>query len=226
MAPVIDLIGQKFHRLTVIEFSGLKNKRKFWKCSCECGEIRIIQHYDLTRNDSRKIKSCGCFLYPKGENYIEFSKTRIKKTCIENESGCWIWQGYKCEPRKQYGLTSLAVDGVKKKILSHRAAYTLWKGSIPEDKQVLHSCDTPLCCNPDHLHLGTAQDNMDEMKERGRNKQPKGEKNHKAKLKNEDILMIRKLFDKGKTVGELSKSLNLANSTISYITRRITWKHI
>lgn len=158
--------------------------------------------------------------------YLLFSKERIKNTCNEIENGCWIWLGYKCEPKKIYGLTSLVINGKKKKILAHRAAYFLWKGEIPLGLFVLHSCDTPLCCNPEHLHLGNAQKNMDEMKERGRKKPAKGEKNRHAKLTNEIVLNIRKDFDTGLSVRGIERKYKIASSTASYITRKITWKHI
>ena len=40
---------------------------------------------------------------------------------------------------------------------------------IPEDMVVRHTCDNPLCCNPNHLVVGTMKDNVDDMFERGRN---------------------------------------------------------
>ncbi len=160
------------------------------------------------------------------KTYIEKTKERIFRTCKINENGCWIWQGYKCAPRNQYGLTSLAINGPKKKCLSHRAAYILWKGVIPCDFFVLHSCDIPLCCNPAHLHLGTPQDNMDQMRQRGRKKPALGIKNRHAKLNDEIILKIRKLYSQGLNQSRLRKIFNLASSTISYIINRKTWRHI
>lgn len=160
------------------------------------------------------------------EEYIEYSKKRIIKTCSVNKNGCWIWQGYKCEPRKQYALTTLAITKPRRKILSHRASYTLFKGEIPEEMQVLHSCDVPLCCNPDHLHLGTARDNMNEMKKRGRERKAIGEKNHKSKLTEEKVIEIRKLHNDGYTHRQINKLFGIGISTVHYITTRKTWRNI
>lgn len=161
-----------------------------------------------------------------GQEYIDHTKQRMLSTCKVNENGCWIWKGYLCEPKKLYGLTSIALEGPRKKILAHRAAHILWKGDIPEGLQVLHNCDVPLCCNPEHLHLGTSQDNMDEMQQRGRKRPAKGEKNRHAKLTNETVLEIRRLCNKGISQSIVRRWFGLARSSISMIITRKTWKHI
>lgn len=56
--PVKDLTGQKFGKLTVIEYIEYPSpKRNSWKCECECGNITEVDTYNL--NDKRT-KSCGC----------------------------------------------------------------------------------------------------------------------------------------------------------------------
>lgn len=51
---------------------------------------------------------------------------------------------------------------------AHRVAYFIEHGSIPSGKLVLHSCDNPPCCNPQHLYLGDAKDNSRDRTERMR----------------------------------------------------------
>lgn len=99
---------------------------------------------------------------------------RITRNVVISERGCWLWQLSKDKPgygrmkiqlgsREQFRFTS-----------AHRRAWELWKGEIPDGLNVLHDCDTPSCCNPEHLFLGTQQDNMKDMHAKGRG--PKGYK--------------------------------------------------
>lgn len=55
MISPIDLIGQKFGRLTVLEKSQTKRK---WICRCDCGNILEAYGYDIK---SGHTKSCGCY---------------------------------------------------------------------------------------------------------------------------------------------------------------------
>jgi hypothetical protein len=76
--------------------------------------------------------------------------------------GCWEWS----MSRNIYGYG--IAHHLKKRIGAHRLSWTLTNGEIPEGMQVLHKCDNPPCCRPDHLFLGTPLDNIHDaiMKER------------------------------------------------------------
>jgi len=58
MSKKINLIGQKFGRLTVIEEAGRKNGHRMWLCNCECGKALNVPSHSLTSGNT---KSCGCF---------------------------------------------------------------------------------------------------------------------------------------------------------------------
>lgn len=57
MGKVIDLTGQKFGRLTVIEYRGIKNTFAQWLCKCDCGNSVEVIGRSLRTGNTR---SCGC----------------------------------------------------------------------------------------------------------------------------------------------------------------------
>jgi len=80
------------------------------------------------------------------------------------ESGCWLWQG--STTGRGYG--DFRSNGTH--WLLHRFMWLKYKGPIPEGMHVLHMCDVRLCCNPDHLFLGTNADNIQDSMNKGRRK--------------------------------------------------------
>ena len=78
-------------------------------------------------------------------------------------SGCWLWDKSVCL-RGGYGQVGHATYGTTK---AHRLSYVAYHGDCG-DGWVCHSCDTPLCVNPDHLFLGDALENHLDMVRKGR----------------------------------------------------------
>lgn len=94
-----------------------------------------------------------------GQTLDVYLKSRVS---VEKISRCWIWSLAK--DKDGYGVAHKG----KKNIRAHRISYEAFIGQIPEDMGVLHKCDNPSCCNPQHLFLGTNQDNMNDMVSKGR----------------------------------------------------------
>ena len=113
-----------------------------------------IQHY-------RAFKLYGNPLHKLNARGIPFNH-RFKK----EKNGCWEWQ---------YGLTASGYGSYRAhgEAVAHRVQYTQTFGPIPHNMLVCHTCDTPRCVNPEHLFLGTHQDNMEDMrvKKRARTRQ-------------------------------------------------------
>ena len=78
-------------------------------------------------------------------------------------SGCWIWTG----KLDRHGYGRIFING--KEGFVHRHAWRQHRGDHGP-LFVLHKCDVPACCNPDHLFLGTQQDNLADMLRKGRHK--------------------------------------------------------
>lgn len=77
-------------------------------------------------------------------------------------AGCWEWSG----KRTGKGYGQLTIRG--KEIYAHRHAWEITNGGIPAGRYVMHDCDNPPCINPQHLRIGTPQDNADDMFRKGR----------------------------------------------------------
>jgi hypothetical protein len=85
---------------------------------------------------------------------------------IQKSDGCWLWM--RALDKDGYGDCHRA--GVAKG--AHRIAFALTYGSIPNGLSVLHKCDNPRCCRPDHLYAGTPADNVRDREERRRGERP------------------------------------------------------
>ena len=117
-----------------------------------------------------------------------------------------------------------------KKISAHRFSFQLFHNRLIKDKMfICHKCDNPSCVNPHHLFEGTHQDNMTDQKNKGRHvcNPNKGEKNHKSKLTEKQVLEIRAKYAKGGITHKvLAKEYGVHLSTIGFIINRKYWTHI
>ncbi len=115
--------------------------------------------------NARICKKCGENFVGKGRKR-EYCSTRCK--ILHNiritERECWEWQG-DLHPNG-YAYTTNHETEKKKHV--HRISYEIFKGSIPAGLYICHHCDNPCCCNPDHLWAGTAKENMQDAKRKGR----------------------------------------------------------
>ena len=92
---------------------------------------------------------------------------------------------------------------------------------------VRHTCDNRKCINPEHLVIGTHQDNMDDMKKR--NRTAKGEAHGRAKLSEVDIKTIRDRYIRGSKehgLSAIAKDFGVAFQTVSKIVNRHKWQSV
>lgn len=136
-----------------------------------------------------------------------------------NVNSCWEW-------RSKSGTGKRAYTSYKNKAWSaSRLAWTLSFGEIPDGLCVCHICDNPPCCNPNHLFLGTQQDNVDDRERKGRNKLPHslGEEHGQSKLTEVQVLSIRKEYVAGETYRSLAKKYGVTFGAIRNIVKYRTW---
>lgn len=87
----------------------------------------------------------------------------IRDRAAVDENGCWIWQRAKYPTG--YGSVSLNRGGG----YAHRLTWEIVNGRpIPAGLCICHHCDVPSCVNPEHLFLGTHQENVHDAQRKGR----------------------------------------------------------
>ncbi len=150
--------------------------------------------------------------------YSDTPQQRIERHSIpEPNSGCWLWlmsvnaKGYAHLRWKQVMMRA------------NRFSWQAYRGPIPEGLHVLHHCDNRLCVNPDHLFLGTNQENVDDRVRKERSARFVGEAHPRAKLTELDVLFIRQ---SKRTGPELAQVYGVSVSLINHIKTRLIWKHI
>lgn len=143
-----------------------------------------------------------------------------------------------------------------KTVAAHRVAWSLTNGPVQDGLFVLHRCDVRLCCNPDHLFLGTSEDNMADMTAKGRaatgdkngrRKHPeryecmlgdgswtrkypervlRGAKHGMSKVNEAAVLEMRELRRRGATLAQIGARFLITPSNVHCIVTYRTWKHI
>ena len=120
-------------------------------------------------------------------------------------NGCWEWMGYRNE--NNYGVLNHK--------LTHRIMWELIHKPLISSIHVLHTCDNPPCCNPNHLFLGDQIDNM--LDRDSKNRVAHGENHYKHKLTLEQIELIKKLRHTGLTMKQLGDQFNVCAATICHV---------
>jgi hypothetical protein len=137
----------------------------------------------------------------------------------DTQDGCREWTGAK----HSTGYGAVWNPG-KKLIKSHRFAWALENGPIPDGMQVLHRCDNRLCVNVDHLFLGSNTDNYKDKISKGRDRKACGAKNHASKYAAEDIRRMREAHLFGASQTDLAKVYGSTQGHIGKIVRRELWQ--
>ncbi len=147
---------------------------------------------------------------------------------IKEQGECWEWMF----ARHRFGYGWFTYKG--QLMNSHRVAYLLFYGSIPKGMCVLHRCDNAPCCNPTHLFLGTKGDNNRDRARKGRSTHvypnkpaPKGELNPFAKLNDDAVREIRRLYNEGNMKSkDIALMFNINRHTVVKVAKKEVWKHV
>jgi HNH endonuclease/Helix-turn-helix domain len=161
---------------------------------------------------------------------VQAAERFLAKCVPEPNSGCWLWIG--ATNNAGYGHLTVGNRTVK----AHRRAYELFRGPIPvklegEDVRgvcIIHSCDTPLCVNPDHLRIGTHKHNMQDKRERNRFvcNPLLGENHQNSKLTARKVRLARRLHVDGCSYVEIARRFGVHRATIRDAIVGMTWSHV
>jgi len=142
---------------------------------------------------------------------------RFEKYVELDYDGCWLWLG-----GNRHGSGRFWFEGRYWK--ASRFSYELFVGPITNGLQALHYCDNQMCVNPEHLFLGTHDDNMRDMVSKGREAHILGEDHGRSRLTWKDVEEIRALYSSGNTsYRKLSVMFDVVKSRIGSIVRKTTW---
>jgi hypothetical protein len=135
--------------------------------------------------------------------------------------GCWLWTG--SINKSGYGMIGRNLGHAPKVVQVHRLSWEMHRGPIPEGVCVLHRCDVRHCVNPDHLFLGTIQDNNRDRDQKGRHKPFKGETHPMAKLTALQVVEIKKLLAAGVRCTVIGRCFGVTRMTIQAIKSGRLW---
>ena len=216
----------------MIDYEKLKTRRGLWKKTQQPGyvikkckvEECFSKHHSLgyCATHSARFKTHGDHTIVKKRSHAVYESLEdfLLKNSNKEKNGCGVWTAGK--GRRGYGSAGNSQWGKQFKTSpAHRLSYICYKGEIPNELFVCHSCDNPPCINPEHLFLGTHMDNMKDMYKKKRDNHPYGESSHKAKLTKEEAIYILKNME---TISawELSTKFNVSRQTIQNIWNGIT----
>lgn len=155
-------------------------------------------------------------------NVVDAQKKFWNSVAINQLDECWPW---KKSNSGGYGCAYVLGFPIK----AHRAAFWFAFGFDAGEWCVCHRCDTPICCNPGHLFLGSHLDNMRDCRQKGRKASLKGETNGNSKLTPELVLAIRENYkwrSKDGCYVALAKRFNISATLVRFVVVRKNWKHV
>lgn len=150
--------------------------------------------------------------------YLPIFWTKVEKT-----DNCWIWKGSRDKDGRARVCYGTKQKGEKRTYAAARYLWFCLKKEWPGELCVLHKCDNVLCVNPDHLFLGTKDDNNKDRAEKGRSAPMYGEFNGNRKLSEEQAREVKYSKDSARIQ---AKKHGISESTVYYIRSGKLWGHL
>lgn len=144
------------------------------------------------------------------------------KVDVRSGDECWLWKAG--TNLNGYGRFSIGGEDFR----AHRVSWLITTCTAPDGLGVLHACDTPACVRPDHLFIGSQEENIQDMDKKGRRvKKPcPGTANGRCRLSEEDVRLIRAASASGARTRAIAKQFGIGRTQVQRIVARQSWTHI
>lgn len=140
---------------------------------------------------------------------------------VTKSDDCWNWIGTITKD----GYGHIEIDGKVRR--AHRVSWEFSYGPIERGLMVLHKCDNRACVRPDHLFLGTNDDNMRDMRLKGRSAPVahdyRGERNPNVRLTTEQAARVKHGNERA---CDLAREFGVPHATVHSIRRGKNWRHL
>jgi len=150
------------------------------------------------------------------QQLIDLFESRVQRT----EGGCWGFRG----SDDGNGYERVRHPLTKKWIRATHLSWMIFKGPIPVGQFPCHKCDSPQCCNYEHLFLGGHAENRADCKVKGRH--AFGERHGHAKITEATALKIREYLLEGEFQLDISRELGVSKSVVVRISGNYDWTHL
>lgn len=135
----------------------------------------------------------------------------LKKVDLPNKNGCVLWTGG--VSRRGYGQFGMQIEGRQVVMNAMRAAWLLFVGPIPPNRDVCHHCDVKLCVRTEHLFIGTRSENHQDAVKKGR--WPT------SKMTPDQVRELRRRREAGEKVKDIAQSVGMPLARVqAALTRR------
>lgn len=144
------------------------------------------------------------------------------KVKVAGPDDCWDWQGARFPNGYGY-LGQIRETGNGPFVPSIRATHAallVGRGElVPPGACVCHTCDRPICVNPQHLWIGSRAENNEDKVRKGRSHDRRGPLNSRAKLTPDQVIELRALRQQGWTQIALAEKFGVSQPHVSRLVR-------